>query len=128
VAVAGEPHGVAEHVLPAFEVALRRLELVLGRVLGDADAVLLRLRQIERDRIRLEGLQELASLLGQLCERPSQDDRRSEASACRSTISACNTLKRNSSRPLNRLMVNTPVRLPSTAQTHPTTIQTRLVP
>jgi hypothetical protein len=74
VAVAGEPDGVAEHVLPAFEVSLPRLELVLGCVLGDADAVLLRLRQIERDRIRLEALQELASLLGQLGERPSQDD------------------------------------------------------
>jgi hypothetical protein len=41
VAVAGEPDRGPEHVLPAFEVALGRLELVLGRMLGDGDAVLL---------------------------------------------------------------------------------------
>ncbi|HEY7661009.1 MAG TPA: hypothetical protein VIC58_10470 [Actinomycetota bacterium] len=41
MAVAGEPDRSPEHVLPAFEVALGRLELVLGRMLGDADAVLL---------------------------------------------------------------------------------------
>ena len=74
VAVAGESDGGAEDVLPAVEVALRRLQLASGRLLGNADAILLRFQEIERDRIRVEGLQELASLFGELGELPRQDD------------------------------------------------------
>jgi len=55
-----------ENVLPAIEVALCRRELDVPGLLCDADAVLLRLQKIERDRIRVEGLQELASLVGKL--------------------------------------------------------------
>ena len=53
VAVAGEPDGGPKHILPALEVALRRLQLVLGRLLRDADAVLIRLQQLEWDRARV---------------------------------------------------------------------------
>ncbi|MGH2680307.1 MAG: hypothetical protein ACRDG8_07470 [Actinomycetota bacterium] len=51
--------------MPAFEVALRRMKLGLGRLFGDADAVLLGLQEIEGDRVRVEGLQKLASLFGE---------------------------------------------------------------
>jgi hypothetical protein len=56
VAVTGEPDGGPEHVLPALEVALRRLEHCLVCLLPRADTLLLRLQQIERDRVRVEGL------------------------------------------------------------------------
>src|SRR4029450_12219167 len=40
-----------------------------GRLLRDADAVLLRLQKVERDRVRVEGLQEFASLVEELGHR-----------------------------------------------------------
>jgi hypothetical protein len=70
VAVAGEPDGGAEDFLPAFQVALRSLELAIGCLLRRADAVLLGLEEFEGDPVRVEGLQEPAPLL----ERPCQDD------------------------------------------------------
>jgi len=60
VAVTGEPDRSAEDVLPALQVALRGLALGLGGLFRDPDPVLLGLRELERDRVRIEGLQELA--------------------------------------------------------------------
>ncbi|HKI29982.1 MAG TPA: hypothetical protein VKB32_11230 [Actinomycetota bacterium] len=74
MAVTGEPDRCTEGVLPAVKVALHSLQLGLGGLLCHADAVLLGLEQIERDRVRVEGLQQLASLFGDPGERLRQDD------------------------------------------------------
>jgi hypothetical protein len=57
---AGEPDGCLKDVLPTVKVALGRLEIDLCCLLHCADALLLRLGEIDRDRVRVEGLRELA--------------------------------------------------------------------
>jgi hypothetical protein len=59
VAVGCKLDGRAEDVLPAREVVLRHIQLTLGCLLRRGDALLLRLLEIERDRVRVESLEEL---------------------------------------------------------------------
>jgi hypothetical protein len=56
VAVAGESDGGSEDVLPTIEVILRRLELAFSGQLRGTDSILFRLQEVERDRVRVEGL------------------------------------------------------------------------
>lgn len=72
MAVAGEPDRGSEDVLPAFEVALCHLELGPCGLLSSPDPILLGLQELERNRVRVEGLQELAPLLGEPGEHPRQ--------------------------------------------------------
>jgi len=81
VTVAGQLDGRSKDVLPALEVAFRRLQLTPEHLLNPGDAVLLRLQEVKRDRVRVEGVQKLVSLVGELGELLVSTTRRSDASA-----------------------------------------------
>ncbi|MGH2682089.1 MAG: hypothetical protein ACRDIX_02515 [Actinomycetota bacterium] len=74
MAVAGEPYSHPEDLFPLAEVGLCRLQLLLGGPLLRSDSVLVGLEELERDGVRVVGVEELLSLVGELGQAPGEDD------------------------------------------------------
>jgi hypothetical protein len=70
VAVPIELDSHAEYTLPAGEVLLGYLEIGFGRLLRPRHPALLCLEEVQRDSVRVEGLQELLAFVGELGELP----------------------------------------------------------
>ncbi len=74
MAVAREPYGQAEDVLPAGEIRFGDVELRARGLLLAADSVLLGLQEFERDRVRVESPEELLPVVGKRGKLPRQHD------------------------------------------------------
>jgi hypothetical protein len=74
VAVPGQLNSEPEDLLPAFEVGLCNRKLGFGRLLLRRDAILLPLKEIKRDRVRVVGPKQFLSLRLQTTKRLGQGD------------------------------------------------------
>jgi hypothetical protein len=88
VAVAGEPYCESQHLVPPLEVGFCVLEFGFRCRLLLGDAVLVRLEQLERDRVGVIGAQELLALVRERGELLGERDAGFGASPRRDTISS----------------------------------------